>query len=78
MEAIPTPRPTNARPTIRKEGFGAAAMRMAPRKNRESATRMAVRRPYLSFNQPPIAAPMMAPATAMLTMLSCFILYSCS
>ncbi|KAL3851501.1 hypothetical protein ACJIZ3_013383 [Penstemon smallii] len=69
---MPTPRPTNTRrPSIRTDAFGAAAMRIAPTKKRKSASRIAVRLPHLSLNHPPIAAPMIAPATAMLTMLSC-------
>ncbi|KAG7012541.1 hypothetical protein SDJN02_25293, partial [Cucurbita argyrosperma subsp. argyrosperma] len=71
MEAIPTPRPTKTRPTMRREGPGEAAMITAPMKKRKSAMRIAVRLPYRSFIHPPIAAPIMAPAIAMLTMVSC-------
>lgn len=71
MEAIPTPSPTKTRPTMRRAGPGAAAMTTAPMKKRKSAMRIALRLPYRSFIHPPIAAPIMAPAIAMLTIVSC-------
>ena len=71
MDAIPTPRPTKTRPTMRTVGLGAADMMMAPAKKSKSATNMDNFRPKRSFAHPPIAAPMIAPATAMLTMISC-------
>ncbi|GKU92613.1 hypothetical protein SLEP1_g6321 [Rubroshorea leprosula] len=46
-------------------------MTTAPMKKRKSAVSNALLLPYWSLIHPPIAAPMMAPATAMLTMLSC-------
>lgn len=65
IDAIPTPKPTM--PKIRRDGFGAPAIKIAPMKKRQSAIRIALLLPNLSFNQPPIAAPMIAPATAMLS-----------
>lgn len=70
MEAIPTPNPTKMRPMMMTPGAGAKAMIMAPIKKRRSATKMDILRPNLSLIQPPAAAPKMAPATAMLTMVS--------
>ncbi|WVZ86363.1 hypothetical protein U9M48_033159, partial [Paspalum notatum var. saurae] len=73
MEAIPTPRPTKTLPTMITAGVGEKAMIMAPPKNRASAIMMEGFLPNLSFIQPPNAAPTIAPATAMLTIVS----YTC-
>jgi len=70
IDAIPTPSPTKTLPMMRRAGPGAEAMITAPVKNRKSAMRIALLLPYRSFAHPPIAAPMIAPATAILTMLS--------
>uniref|UniRef100_A0A0A9BT64 INT2 n=1 Tax=Arundo donax TaxID=35708 RepID=A0A0A9BT64_ARUDO len=67
---MPTPRPTKTRPTTSCAGPIADAITAAPAKKRKSATRIDVRRPNRSVVQPPIAAPMIAPATAMLTIIS--------
>lgn len=71
MDAIPTPNPTNILPRIIIQGAGAAAMITAPMKNSTSATKIDSFLPNLSFAHPPNAAPIMAPATAILTMVSC-------
>lgn len=73
IEAIPTPRPTNTRPTMRVAGFGAAAKIIDPSKKRVSATIIDTFLPNLSLIHPPIAAPIIAPAIAVLTMASCYI-----
>ena len=73
IEAIPTPRPTNILPTMRVAGFGAAAKIIDPIKKRVSATIIDTFLPNLSLIHPPIAAPIIAPAIAVLTMASCYI-----
>lgn len=70
MEAIPTPRPTKILPIMMTNGVGARAMIKAPARNRESAIKMEGFLPNLSFIQPPNPAPTMAPATAILTIVS--------
>ena len=70
IDAIPTPNPTKIRPTIRRGGPLAAAMITAPIKNKTSPMRSAGFLPWRSFNHPPTAAPIIAPATAMLTIVS--------
>lgn len=71
MEAIPTPKPTSILPTMITHGAGAIAMTIAPKKNTTSASKIDVFLPNLSFIHPPTAAPMIAPATAILTIVSC-------
>ena len=73
IEAIPTPRPTKTRPTIRVAGFIALAITIDPIKNRASATTIDFFLPNLSFIHPPTEAPMIAPASAVLTIASCFL-----
>jgi len=73
MEAIPTPRPTNTLPTIIILGVGEKAMITAPAKNKASAIMMEGLLPNLSFIQPPNAAPTIAPATAILTIVSWYL-----
>ncbi|GFZ14430.1 inositol transporter 2 [Actinidia rufa] len=68
IDAIPTPSPTKTHPTMRTAGLGAAVMITAPTKKRKSTIRIAVLLLYRSFSHPPMAAPMIAPATAMMTM----------
>ena len=75
IEAIPTPRPTNTLPTMRVAGFGAAARIIDPIKKRVSATIIDTFLPNLSLIHPPIAAPIIAPAIAVLTMASCYIFF---
>lgn len=70
MDAIPTPNPTKILPTMITEGVGARAITSAPAKKRASATKIDFFLPNLSLIHPPTAAPKMAPATAMLTMVS--------
>jgi len=70
IEAIPTPRPTKTRPTMRIDGLVAAAMTAEPIKKSVSARRIAFLLPNRSLIHPPTAAPMIAPARAMLTMAS--------
>ena len=71
MDAMPTPKPTKILPIMMTQGAGAAAIITAPVKNKTSATKIDFFRPNLSFIHPPNAAPKIAPATAMLTMVSC-------
>ena len=72
IDAIPTPSPTKTLPTMRIAGFTAEAMITEPIKKRVSARRIATFRPKRSLIQPPTAAPMIAPASAVLTMASYF------
>jgi len=76
IEAIPTPRPTKTRPTMRIDGLVAAAMTAEPIKKSVSARRIAFLLPNRSLIHPPTAAPTIAPARAILTMASCIIKYS--
>jgi hypothetical protein len=71
MDAIPTPKPTRNLPTIIIHGCGATAMTIAPTKNKKSATKMVFLLPKLSLQNPPIAAPKIAPKTQVLTINSC-------
>jgi len=71
IDAIPTPKPTKTLPRMITNGAGAEAITKAPRKNTTSATKIDLFLPTLSFIQPPNAAPIIAPATAILTMVSC-------
>jgi hypothetical protein len=73
IEAIPTPRPTNTLPTMRIAGLIAAAITTDPMKKSVSARIIAFFLPNLSLIHPPTDAPMIAPASAVLTMASCFI-----
>lgn len=70
MDAIPTPSPTRILPKMMTLGDGARAITSAPAKKRTSATRIDIFLPNLSLIHPPTAAPTMAPATAILTMVS--------
>lgn len=70
MEAIPTPNPTRSLPIIITHGVGARAITIAPMQKTTSADMIDFFLPNLSFIHPPIAAPNIAPATAMLTMVS--------
>ena len=70
IDAIPTPSPTKTRPTMRRGGPLAAAMITAPTKNKKSARRSAGFLPQRSVNHPPKAAPTIAPASAVLTIVS--------
>lgn len=70
METIPTPKPTKSRPVIMTHGFGARAMTIEPIMNKKSAHIIDFFLPNLSFIHPPNAAPMIAPATAVLTIVS--------
>lgn len=70
IETIPTPKPTKSLPTIMTHGFGARAMIIEPSTNKKSAHNIDFFLPNLSFIHPPNAAPMIAPATAVLTMVS--------
>jgi len=71
MDAIPTPKPTKILPTMRNHGDGARAITIAPIKNKTSDIKIDFFRPKLSFIHPPNAAPIIAPATAILTIVSC-------
>lgn len=71
MEAIPTPKPTMILPMMITQGTGATPITIEPTKNTTSAISIDFLRPRASFIHPPIAAPMIAPATAILTMVSC-------
>ena len=71
MDAIPIPKPTKILPTMRSHGDGARAITIEPIKNKTSDNKIDFFRPNLSFIHPPNAAPTMAPATAILTMVSC-------
>ena len=71
MDVIPTPNPTKIRPITTIDGNGATAITNEPMKNSTSAVRIAFFRPKLSFIQAPIAAPMIAAATDVLTINSC-------
>lgn len=74
MEAMPTPKPTKILPIIITQGAGASAMVIAPIKKKKSAIIIDILLPTRSFSHPPIAAPAIAPATAMLTIVD-YILY---
>ncbi|KVI01121.1 hypothetical protein Ccrd_020611 [Cynara cardunculus var. scolymus] len=70
METIPTPKPTKILPTIMTHGFRTRAMTNDPVMNKISANNIDFFLPNLSFIHPPKAPPMIAPATAMLTMVT--------
>ena len=70
-DAIPIPNPTKTLPRMMTDGTGAAAITKAPIKNITSATKIDLFLPTLSFIHPPNAAPIIDPATAILTMVSC-------
>ena len=71
IEAIPTPSPTKTRPTMRIAGLVAAAMIADPIKKRVSAIIIDRFLPNRSLIQPPTAAPITAPASAVLTIADC-------
>ena len=77
IEAIPTPRPTKTRPRIRIDGLIAEAIIAEPIKKSVSAIKIAFFLPNRSLIHPPTAAPMIAPARAILTIASCIIYILC-
>ena len=71
MDVILTPNPTKIRPITIIDGKGATAITNEPTKNSTLAIKISFFRPNLSFIQAPIATPMIATTTDVLTINSC-------